>query len=77
MDLLAHGAKIGFYPGIPARPNIRTLGKHPGKKHKNVAKSFLFLCPGEKPAGGRNKSFVLSDFMPKFAGFFAGRSREV
>jgi hypothetical protein len=22
------------------------------------------------------KSFVLSDFMPKFAGFFAGRSRE-
>jgi hypothetical protein len=36
--------------GCPPDANIRTLGKHPGKKHKNVAKSFLFFSPGEKPA---------------------------
>jgi hypothetical protein len=50
--------------GCPPDANIRTLGKHPGKKHKNVAKSFLFFSLGEKPAVGEKQKFC-------FIGFYA------
>ena len=66
------GANIGNKTGLEDR------------KRKNVAKCFWLLkrkmCKKEVAARWKGFShfcFVLSDFMPKFAGFCAGRSREV
>jgi hypothetical protein len=40
------------------------------------ARKMIFLFPREKARGNQTKRFVFSDFIRKFAGFFAGRSRE-
>jgi hypothetical protein len=39
------------------------------------ARKMIFLFPREKARGNQTKRFVFSDFIRKFAGFFAGRSR--